>query len=278
MTPVVATTVDEWQRWRENHPGTLAFVPTMGALHPGHIALVRRAREIAEIVVVSIFVNPKQFGPAEDFDRYPRTLDADLSALEGLADLVFAPTSDEVYPADHPVEPVSAGPVGETFEGVSRPGHFDGMLTVVNRLFDIVNPDVAVFGEKDAQQVFLVRTLAARRGRPVIEVVPTQREEGGLALSSRNRYLSSDEHEAATVLSRALAAVRDRAGDGAVVARASGESVVASEPLARLDYLELVDPETFISVPDDFHGETIAVVAARLGSTRLIDTARLTIS
>ena len=165
---------------------TKALVPTMGALHAGHLALVDRAHELADEVVVSIFVNPTQFGANEDFDRYPRTLDADRELLTGRAE-VFAPTVEDVYPPDNPPPVISAGPMGEMWEGASRPGHFDGVLTVVNRLFELVQPDVAVFGEKDWQQLALIRTMAAQR-HPDIQIVgvPTVRDADGLALSSRN--------------------------------------------------------------------------------------------
>ncbi|MEY2698759.1 MAG: hypothetical protein RL720_715, partial [Actinomycetota bacterium] len=193
-TPVVLHTVAEMTELRQRlstEGKTLALVPTMGALHAGHLALVARARELADVVVVSIFVNPLQFGAGEDFDRYPRTLNDDVAALADRADYVFAPDVDEVYPervGGAAVPAQEAGPVGDTFEGASRPGHFDGVLTVVARLFDIVKPDVAVFGQKDAQQVFLVRDLIQRLKLPIqLEILDTIREPDGLALSSRNR-------------------------------------------------------------------------------------------
>ena len=274
-------TAAELDAWRAAQASaSVAFVPTMGALHEGHLSLVREARTLADRVIVSIFVNPKQFGPNEDFDRYPRTLEADCALLEGLADVVFAPDVDEVYPANQTVPEQHAGPAGNTFEGASRPGHFDGMLTVVSRLFDVVKPDVAVFGQKDAQQVFLVRQMIAQQQRPLNFVIgKTQREEDGLALSSRNRYLSADDRENALSLSRAIAAVRAAAGRGgntpertAGEARAAGVRVFEQYPLVRLDYLDLVDPAHFQSVSDDYRGPAIVIVAARVGTTRLIDT------
>jgi pantoate--beta-alanine ligase len=256
----------------------VALVPTMGALHAGHLALVDRARERADVVVVSIFVNPLQFGPAEDLDRYPRTLDADREAL-GDGILAFAPTASEMYPSGEPQTRVSAGPVAALFEGATRPGHFDGMLTVVAKLFGIVQPSVAVFGQKDAQQVYLVGQMIADLNLPLeLDVVPTVREDNGLALSSRNRYLSAHEKQAALVLSASLAAASAAGVRGADAAREAARAVLAAEPLADLDYFELVDPATFLPVAADHHGEATAIVAARIGSTRLIDNRTVAVS
>ncbi len=275
---LLVTTAAELDNWRATKPGQrIAFVPTMGALHAGHVRLVERAREIADAVVVSIFVNPTQFGRGEDFDRYPRTLENDVSLLDGLADVVYAPSVDDVYSPDAPPAVKHAGPAGSEFEGAVRPGHFDGMLTVVNRLFDIVNPDVAVFGQKDAQQVHLVRQLAIERGGPEIDVVPTVREGDGLALSSRNRYLSSQERSAAIAVPGAVWAVSAHIHEGVSAALAAGRAILAAEPLARLDYLELVSPADFMPVDDTFHGEATLVVAARFGATRLLDTETITV-
>ncbi len=256
----------------------VALVPTMGALHEGHLTLVRRARELADRVVVSIFVNPLQFGAGEDFDKYPRTLEADTAALAGLADEVFAPTVDQVYPgrSDGNVDSVphfTAGPAGELFEGAARPGHFDGMLTVVARLFDMVRPDVVVFGQKDAQQVFLVRRLIAEHFPGIaLEVVPTVRESDGLAMSSRNRYLSAQERTHALALSRALALASGDPATALPVMRA----VLEAEPCVALDYLAAVHPDTFMSVDsmDDLaHATHVTyIVAAKVGTTRLLDT------
>jgi len=270
---LLVTTAAELDDWRATKPGQrVAFVPTMGALHAGHIRLVERAREIADAVIVSIFVNPTQFGRGEDFERYPRTLDNDVSMLGDLADVVYAPSVADVYPPDAAPAMKSAGPDGDSFEGAARPGHFEGMLTVVNRLFDIVHPDVAVFGQKDAQQVHLVRHLAFERGGPEIDVVRTVREDDGLALSSRNRYLTSEERAAAVAVPGAVWAVATHIHEGVSVALAAGRAVLAAEPLARLDYLELVSPSDFAPVDDTFHGEATLVVAARFGATRLLDT------
>lgn len=269
--------------WHAGEPGTVAFVPTMGALHAGHLALVRRARDLADRVIVSIFVNPLQFSAGEDFDSYPRTLDADVAALRDVADAVFAPAISDVYPDGDPrgVPQFTAGPVGETFEGVSRPGHFDGMLTVVARLLDMVKPDVAVFGQKDAQQVFLVRHLIDEHFDTVsLEVVPTVREADGLAMSSRNRYLSAEERSHALVLSRALRL----ASTDPTTALAQMRALIEAEPEVNISYVDAVDASTFRSVaPVDRGVDRVApgttltyIVAALVGTTRLLDTVDVT--
>ena len=255
--------------------GRVAFVPTMGALHEGHLALVRRARKRADLVVVSIFVNPLQFGPTEDLERYPRTLEADVAVLTSLGvDVVFAPTVEEVYP-DGPVPTrVTAGAIGGMFEGRSRPGHFDGMLTVVTKLLNIVQPDIAVFGQKDAQQLFLVRRLVRDLNLPIeILAVPTEREPDGLALSSRNRFLGPAERVAARVLSVALAAASASTERGVDAVVAAAQSAIMGEALVKLDYLAIVDEQTFMPVSDDFRGAALVLIAARVGTTRLIDNA-----
>ena len=256
-------------RLRLETAGSVAFVPTMGALHEGHLALVERAASQADTVVVSIFVNPLQFGEPEDLDRYPRTLEDDLAQLPDDA-LVFVPSVDELYPNGASETRVTAGGAGNRFEGASRPGHFDGMLTVVAKLLNIVTPNVVVFGQKDAQQVFLVRRMVRDLNVPVIvDVVQTVRESDGLALSSRNRFLSTEEHTAALALSRALAIVGAN-GAPAGALRAARETLADATGID-LDYLEIVDPETFQPIPHDFHGTATAIVAARVGDTRLID-------
>ncbi|MBD9702945.1 pantoate--beta-alanine ligase [Streptomyces sp. ID01-12c] len=307
--------------------GRRAVVMTMGALHEGHATLVRTAREIAGDageVVVTVFVNPLQFGAGEDLDRYPRTLDADveLAELSG-ADVVFAPSVDEVYPGGEPEVRITAGPMGERLEGASRPGHFDGMLTVVAKLLHLTRPDVALYGQKDAQQLALIRRMVRDLNFGIeIVGVPTVREPDGLALSSRNRYLSTGERRTALALSQALFAGRDRhAAQEALRARARevpasraraealsaiGESRAAADahamaksapggpaavraaarlvldealrmkPPLTLDYLALVDPSDFTDIPDDFTGEAVLAVAARVGTTRLIDNLPLT--
>jgi pantoate--beta-alanine ligase len=249
---------------------SIALVPTMGALHEGHRSLMRAAAELADVVVVSIFVNPLQFGANEDLDRYPRTEAADLEVCtaEGVA-LVFAPTPDVVYPTQ-PHVTVQAGPLAEQFEGASRSGHFDGVLTVVAKLFNLVAPDLAVFGEKDYQQLALIRQMVHDLDQPVHVVgAPTVREVDGLALSSRNRYLSSDERAAALALSGALAAgAMERTASKAT---AAARGVLEAEPRVRVDYLELVDAVTLAPVGHDFTGAARLLVAAYSGNTRLID-------
>ncbi|MCU1525453.1 MAG: pantoate--beta-alanine ligase [Microbacteriaceae bacterium] len=251
----------------------IALVPTLGALHDGHFALVRRAREVADLVVVSIFVNPLQFGPTEDLDRYPRTLEADVAQLEQLGvDWVFAPSVAEMYPSGTIQTRVTAGEVGSLYEGRTRTGHFDGVLTVVSKLLNIAQPDVAVFGQKDAQQVFLVKRMVADLNLPVtVEVVQTVREQDGLALSSRNRFLDAKEKRAALGLSIALEAAESSADRGIDAVLAAAQSVLMGESMVQLDYLKVVNPETFLPVDDGYQGKAVVLVAARVGTTRLID-------
>ncbi len=245
---------------------TKALVPTMGALHAGHFALIDRARELADEVVVSIFVNPTQFGAGDDFDRYPRTLDADRELIAGRAE-IFAPSVDEVYPPDHPPDVIHAGPRGDPWEGASRPGHFDAVLTVVNRLFDMTQPDLAVFGEKDWQQLALIRSMAAER-HPNIRVVgvPTVRDDDGLAMSSRNRYLSAAERETAALIPVALNDIVAQAGSAESVARARQK---LEQSGIDVYYLAEVDPVTL--EPAQPNSPARVIIAARVGSTRLID-------
>jgi pantoate--beta-alanine ligase len=314
--------------------GPTAVVMTMGALHAGHAALIRRAREEAGeagTVVVTVFVNPLQFGPGEDLERYPRTLDADLAVAAGAgADVVFAPAVEEVYPGGEPRVRISAGLMGDGFEGVTRPGHFDGMLTVVAKLLHLTRPDLACFGEKDAQQLALIRRMVTDLNFPVRVVgVPTVREPDGLALSSRNRYLGPEERRTALALSRALFAGRDAVAAGAGPAGALAAAHAALEasvranvnenagvnvnpnvrppvgpsadaptapaptapaataspgadaprgpypgnaaPALHLDYLALIDPTDFTPAGESHTGPAVLAVAARVGSTRLID-------
>lgn len=255
--------------------GTRAVVMTMGALHEGHLALVRAARARAEQVVVTIFVNPLQFGPAEDFLRYPRDLDGDLAQLEAVGtDVVFAPEVTEIYPDGAPTVTVSAGPVGDVLEGAVRPGHFDGMLTVVLKLLHLTAADLAYFGQKDAQQLMAVRAMVRDLDVPVeVVAVPIVRDADGVALSSRNAYLSGDDRVAARALSAAVAAGARAAaaGEGVEAIRAAAEAVLAAEPRAAVDYVAVVHPETARTLPADHTGPAVLAVAARLGTTRLID-------
>jgi pantoate--beta-alanine ligase len=257
----------------------VALVPTMGALHEGHASLLRTARErIGDgLVVVSVFVNPLQFGAGEDLDRYPRTLPEDLEVCsrEG-ADVVFAPAVEEMYPDGEPQVTVKPGPLGKVLEGKTRPGHFRGVLTVVAKLFGLVRPDVAVFGQKDYQQLVLIRRMVADLDLGV-EVVgaETVREPDGLALSSRNRYLNADERIAATALSRALRAAQENAEYGRDVAVGEARTELR-EHLVDLDYLVVTDPDLG-PLPDVVPPGTDAriLVAARVGTTRLIDNMEL---
>ena len=253
----------------------IALVPTMGALHDGHLHLVRQARRSNAIVIVSIFVNPLQFGAGEDLDAYPRTLDADLELLraEGV-ELVFAPSAAQMYP-NGPRTTVQPGPVGDDLEGASRPGHFAGMLTVVNKLLNITRPDTAFFGEKDFQQLILIQQMVTDLNMDVkIVGVPTVREQDGLAKSSRNRYLDEQQREAAIALSSALYAGVYHAPRGAEAVIAAAREVVDAAPGVELDYVELRRAD-LAPVPED--GQARLLIAARVGNTRLIDNVGLTL-
>jgi pantoate--beta-alanine ligase len=275
--PVVVSTVAELDQVLAGSTRPRAVVPTMGALHSGHAALVRAARESVGpdgTVVATVFVNPTQFGAGEDLDRYPRTLPDDV-VLAGAAgcDVVFAPAATEVYgPAGrfrHDSVTIDPGPLGDVLEGAVRPGHFRGVLTVVAKLLALTGPDVAMFGEKDYQQLVLITRMAADLSLPTrIVPVATVREADGLALSSRNRYLSAAEREDALVLSRALRAVEAAVGEGAERALAAGREVLAEHPSVAVDYLVLTDPALG---PAPEHGPARVLVAARVGTTRLID-------
>jgi len=268
--------------------GRAVLVPTMGALHEGHASLLRVARGNAlatGVVVASIFVNPLQFGPGEDLDRYPRTFDADLEVCgrEGV-DVVFAPTIDEVYPGGEPQVTVEPGPLAEILEGRTRPGHFRGVLTVVAKLFGLVRPDVAVFGEKDYQQLVLIRRMVAdlcmTGGHGPLEIVgaPTDREPDGLARSSRNRYLDEDQRERAAVLNRVLLAARRDATYGLGRALGAGRAELRTAEGLDLDYFEIRTPD-LAELPDAPAAGTPAraLIAARVGTTRLIDNLPLAI-
>ena len=271
---VVGTVAEVRAFYRNERPRgtTVAFVPTMGALHDGHLSLVRRAGEAADLVVVSIFVNPLQFGPSEDFDAYPRDETRDIGLLESEGvNLVFLPSVEHMYP-DGAVTTVHVeGPLGSTFEGASRPGHFDGVATVVAKLFNVVDPDVAVFGQKDAQQVAVVRRMVRDLSYPTeIVVGATVREPDGLAASSRNVYLGGDEREAATALFRGLTEAEEACrANGPAAAEARLRALLEFAPGVELDYAAAVDPYSFGSPAEG--GPVLLVVAARVGRTRLID-------
>ncbi|HEX9999857.1 MAG TPA: pantoate--beta-alanine ligase [Actinoplanes sp.] len=250
-------------------PGEVAVVMTMGALHDGHRRLMRVARQRSAFVVVTVFVNPLQFGPSEDFAKYPRTLDADVEACraEGVS-VVFAPSRDEIYPGGAPQITMNAGPLGEILEGGSRPGHFAGMLTVVQKLLRLTRADVAYFGEKDFQQLALIRrmVLDLELGAEIVGV-PTVREPDGLAMSSRNRYLDADQRRAALALSRALR--EGAAHTDADSALAAATKILEDEPGVRADYLALTGAD--LGPPPAAGGPARLLVAARVGGTRLID-------
>ncbi|HVF19829.1 MAG TPA: pantoate--beta-alanine ligase [Mycobacteriales bacterium] len=278
--PTVATTVEQLDEVVDGFRvsgRSVAVVMTMGALHAGHAELIRVARREAEAVVVTIFVNPLQFGPTEDLDRYPRQLvkDIDRCGREDV-DVVFAPSADAIYPQP-PRVTVTAGDLGDVLCGLSRPGHFDGVLTVVAKLLHLVRADVAVFGEKDAQQLALIRRMVSDLDFAVDVVgVATVREADGLAVSSRNAYLSAEERAHALTLSRALQAGVAAAADGPdAVRRAAQEVIDAAGDAVRLDYLELVDP--FDLDPLTGPGEGLLAVAAHVGTTRLIDNVALSV-
>jgi pantoate--beta-alanine ligase len=254
----------------------VGLVPTMGALHEGHTALVARARKECSRVIASVFVNPKQFGPKEDFAKYPRDLEADTKRLEAVGvDALFAPEAAEVYPERFRTYVTVEG-ISERLEGRSRPGHFRGVATVVLKLLEIVQPHFAYFGRKDAQQVRIISEMARDLNLDVeIVVCPIVREADGLALSSRNAYLSGEERKAATVLHRALAAARREMEHGvrdALQLQGAMQRVIAEEKLARLDYAEIVSAETFEPVVRVGKG-CYAVLAVFVGKTRLIDNA-----
>jgi pantoate--beta-alanine ligase len=257
----------------ELHEQRVALVPTMGALHEGHRALMARARELADAVVVSIFVNPLQFGPDEDLARYPRPFSADLEVCaEERVALVWAPDVATMYPSGSPLVTVSAGPLGEVLEGAVRPGHFDGVLTVVAKLVGQVRPDLLVMGRKDAQQLLLIRRMVRDLDLPVrVESIRTVRDADGVAVSSRNRYLSERDRVVARALGRAMRAAAAAAGAGPEVVRAAALAELTAEPGLDLDYLQLVDPDTLAPASPDARGELVLLVAGRVGTTHLVD-------
>jgi pantoate--beta-alanine ligase len=261
---------------RETMTGPVGLVPTMGALHAGHQALMVQAREASESVIATVFVNPLQFGPNEDYGRYPRTIDADVARCEAAGvDVVWAPSVADVYPGGDATVRIDPGPLGERLEGATRPGHFAGALTVVAKFFGLVRPAVAFFGEKDYQQLTLIRRMSADLDLMVaVAGVPTVREDDGLALSSRNVYLSADDRVQALSLSRALFAGQDAAPRGAQAVLRAARGVLDAAPGADVDYLELTDPELGAAPAS---GPARLLVAARVGTTRLIDNVPVTL-
>ncbi|QJC21281.1 pantoate--beta-alanine ligase [Arcanobacterium buesumense] len=267
---IIATTPAELLAALKPLTGRIGLVMTMGALHEGHLSLVEAARQESDHVVVSIYVNPLQFGPGEDFDAYPRDLEGDVAKLEGV-DVVFAPTDEAMYPRT-PLVRIDPGPVSTILEGKTRPTHFAGVLQVVHKVFNLVRPHAAWFGQKDAQQLALIRTMVADLNMPLeIKSGPIKREPSGLAMSSRNSYLSDIEKEQALGLSQALAAgkrVADNGGSPMQTLAAARESL-AHAPGVKMDYLELVDRDTFMELTGS--GKGLLVTAAWVGTTRLID-------
>ncbi len=271
---VVVETIDDLKRLRLKLTEPVGFVPTMGYFHQGHLALVRQARAESPSVVVSIFVNPTQFGPEEDFDRYPRDPQRDLALLEkGGVDIVFMPSVDEMYPPQFNSW-VEVGKVAERLEGASRPGHFKGVATVVARLFDIVQPDKAYFGQKDAQQLVVIKKMVADLNMNLeIVAVPTVREPDGLAMSSRNTYLNPKERKAATVLYQALSLAQKLWSQGernTERLRQQMTALIQKQPLADIDYVSIADAETLDEL-DKVKSPALVSLAVRIGKTRLID-------
>jgi len=253
---------------------TLGFVPTMGALHEGHLSLVRASKSRCDVTAVSIFVNPLQFGPSEDLARYPRTLDRDASLLQELGvDLLFAPGVDQMYSSSAKTY-VLVDELSNKLDGASRPGHFRGVATVVAKLFEIVRPDYAFFGQKDAAQVAVLRKMVSDLNMDVeLVVCPIVREQDGLAMSSRNAYLTPEQRRQALVLNRSLLAIQAAAEAGEYDTAKLieiGKQVIAEEPGARLDYFAIVDPDTLDPIPD-VSRDALLAVAAYVGPTRLID-------
>lgn len=272
-TPTVVTTREELRSALDQLSGRLGLVMTMGALHEGHLSLIREAKKHADHVMVTVFVNPTQFAPGEDFETYPRNLDADVKAVERVgADLIFAPSPEEVYPNGDAQVTIDPGPTAKVLEGKTRPTHFAGVCLVVHKMFNITGADVAVFGQKDAQQLAIVRQMVRDLDMP-IEIIgaPIVRAEDGLALSSRNTYLSEAERQQALALSKALKAGKEAASQGATAAQIKEQaSTVLENQNVRIDYVELVDPVSFESIES---GEGVLAIAAYVGDTRLIDNA-----
>ena len=276
MTPdratALVTTKDELRARRAAMEGTVGAVLTMGSLHAGHLALVQRARELADHVILTDFVNPLQFWPGEDYQAYPRDLEADLALVDGLVDLVFAPSVEEMYPVLPPTVSVTAGRAGTVLEGAARPGHFDGVVTVVAKLLRLTDQHLSVFGRKDAQQLALIQRLVADRDLPVrIEPVEIQREGTGLARSSRNAYLSEAGREQALALSRTIAAALEAAPSLAAIQDALARARERAE--IDWDYALALDPATLEPAGAEHRGEVLVVLAGRVEGTRLLDAA-----
>ncbi|MGH9575182.1 MAG: pantoate--beta-alanine ligase [Candidatus Acidiferrales bacterium] len=272
----IVRTIEWMKRVSRAREHVLGFVPTMGAIHEGHLSLVREAKSQCSPVVVSIFINPTQFGPAEDLAKYPRPFETDCNALEHLGvDYVFAPSDDEMYPRGFSTA-VSVGGIGDRLEGRSRPGHFRGVATVVLKLFEIVQPDFAFFGRKDAQQQALIRRMVRDLDlNAQIVTCPIVREADGLALSSRNVYLKGEDRHAATILYSSLLALREQIDRGERdIARllTTMQAVLGREPAVALEYAEIVDAENFDKTMN-LRGSCFALLAAKVGGTRLIDNA-----
>ena len=270
----VVETIAGMRRERKNLKGPVGFVATMGSLHAGHLSLVKRARADNPSLVVSIFVNPAQFGPAEDFRTYPRDLPRDLALLEKEGvDVVFAPSANEMYPPGFSSW-VDIEGVTERLEGASRPGHFRVVATVVNKLFDIIRPDISYFGQKDAQQALVIKKMVRELDLGIeIITMPTVRESDGLAVSSRNAYLNAEERRAAPVLHRALCLARElceKDERNAEKIRQRMRELIEKEPLAAIDYVSIADPETLEEI-DTVKAPALALLAVKIGKTRLID-------
>ncbi|AXK44822.1 pantoate--beta-alanine ligase [Brachybacterium saurashtrense] len=268
----LVTTRAELTARRVAMTGTVAAVLTMGSLHDGHLALVARARELADHVILTDFVNPLQFGPGEDYEAYPRDLDADLALVEGLVDVVFAPAVQEMYPVLPPTVSVSAGRAGTLLEGAARPGHFDGVVTVVTKLLHLTAPHLSVFGRKDAQQLAIIQRLVADLDLPVrIEPVEIQREPSGLARSSRNAYLSPAGREQALALSRTIQAALAAAPSVRGIRAALADALERAE--IDWDYAHALDPATLAPIDGEHRGEVLVALAGVVEGTRLLDAA-----
>jgi len=277
LVDTVAQMMGLSERWRREGK-TIGFVPTMGYLHEGHLSLVRQARRGNDVVVVSIFVNPTQFGPGEDFGRYPRDLDRDISLLESIGvEAVFVPSVGEMYPSDYRTY-VEVGDITDRMCGASRPGHFRGVTTICCKLFNIVRPHRAYFGKKDFQQYVVLRTMVKDLNMDLdIVPMPIVRESDGLAMSSRNAYLNAEERRGALCLCRSLRKAQELFGQGekdAGIIKKEVVKMIQAEPLAVIDYVEVVDPDTFLPVEKVSEG-TLVALAVKVGQARLIDNAQL---